>query len=37
MKEWCGAVQRMIDWIEEHPDRNKVLESLSEEIGYSPW
>ena len=37
MKEWIEAVQQMIDWIETHPDQNKVLENLSNEIGYSPW
>ena len=37
MKEWNEAVQRMIEWIETHPDQNRVLENLSDEIGYSPW
>ncbi len=37
MKEWNEAVQRMIEWIETHPEQNRVLESLSDEIGYSPW
>lgn len=37
MKEWIEAVQRMIDWIEENVDRNKILEELSKDIGYSPW
>ena len=36
MKEWTESVQRMIDWIEAHPDQNKVLENVSDEIGYSP-
>ena len=31
MKEWTESVQRMIDWIETHPDQNKVLENLSDE------
>ena len=37
MKEWIEVVQRMIDWIEEHVEQNKMLTSLSDEIGYSPW
>ncbi|MBO4281073.1 MAG: helix-turn-helix domain-containing protein, partial [Lachnospiraceae bacterium] len=37
MKEWVKVVQRMIDWIEEHTDQNRMLENLSAEIGYSPW
>lgn len=37
MKEWVKVVQRMIDWIEEHTEQNRMLESLSAEIGYSPW
>ena len=37
MKEWTETVQRMIDWIEDHPEQNRILENLSDEIGYSPW
>lgn len=37
MKEWNEAVQRMIEWVEAHPEENRMLESLSDEIGYSPW
>ncbi|MBO4323794.1 MAG: helix-turn-helix transcriptional regulator [Lachnospiraceae bacterium] len=37
MKEWIKVVQRMIDWIEEHAEQNRMLEALSAEIGYSPW
>jgi len=37
MKEWAEVVQQMIEWMELHPDRNRILEDLSDEIGYSPW
>ena len=34
MKEWTESVQRMIDWIETHPDQNKVLENRGRDQGY---
>ncbi len=37
MKEWNEVVQRMIEWIEAHTDQSSMLESLSDEMGYSPW
>ena len=37
MKEWSETVQRMIEWIESNAERPRILETLSSEIGYSPW
>lgn len=37
MQDWNEVVQHMIEWIEDHLDENPILESLSEEVGYSPW
>lgn len=37
MKEWSEIVQRMIEWIESNAERPRILETLSSEIGYSPW
>ena len=37
MKEWSEVVQQMIEWIESHPDCGRVLDGLSDEMGYSPW
>ena len=37
MNEYTKAVQCMIDWIENHIDEKKVLEKMSNDIGYSPW
>ena len=37
MKEWIEVAQNMIEWIETHPDCGRVLDGLSDEMGYSPW
>ena len=37
MKEWIEVAQQMIEWIETHPDCGRVLNGLSDEMGYSPW
>lgn len=35
--EWNEAIQRMIDWIEEHVTENPSLLDMSKQIGYSPY
>ena len=37
MKERIYAVQKMIDWIDNHVVDNPSLSEISKEIGYSPW
>lgn len=37
MNEYANVVQCMIDWIEDHIDEKKILEKMSDDIGYSPW
>ena len=37
MKEWIEVAQNMIEWIETHPACGRVLDGLSDEMGYSPW
>ena len=37
MYEWNEAVQRMIDWLEQHIAENPTLIEMSEQIGYSPY
>lgn len=37
MKEWTEVVQRMIEWIEEHVEQNKILQDISKDMGYSTW
>ena len=37
MYEWNEAIQRMIDWIEEHLTENPSLKEMSAQIGYSPF
>lgn len=36
MYEWNEAVQKMIDWVEEHLSEEPTLLQMSREIGYSP-
>lgn len=37
MQEWTEVVQNMIEWVETHVDQGKILEELSQDMGYSPW
>lgn len=37
MYEWNEAVQKMIDWLEEHLTENPTLLTMSKQIGYSPY
>ena len=37
MYEWNEAIQKMIDWIEEHITENPSLLEMSGQIGYSPY
>lgn len=37
MYEWNEAVQKMIDWIEEHICDEPTLTQISKQIGYSPY
>ena len=37
MYEWNAAIQKMIDWIEEHITENPSLLEMSKQIGYSPY
>lgn len=37
MHEWIYAIQRMIDWIDEHACENPSLAEISKQIGYSPY
>lgn len=36
MYEWIYAVQRLIDWIDEHVIDNPTLAEISKQVGYSP-
>ena len=35
--EWNEAIQKMIEWIEEHLEENPSLLLMSQQIGYSPY
>ena len=37
MYEWNAAIQKMIDWIEEHLTDDPSLLKMSKQIGYSPY
>ena len=37
MDEWILAVQKLIDWIDEHAAENPSLSDISKQVGYSPW
>lgn len=37
MSEWIFAVQRLVDYIDDHAVENPSLSEISKEIGYSPW
>ncbi|MED9905382.1 MAG: AraC family transcriptional regulator [Lachnospiraceae bacterium] len=37
MKDWSEAVQQMLNWLEDNPDKNNTLMCISKEVGYSPW
>lgn len=37
MYEWIYAVQKMIDWIDDHAINNPSLTEISKTVGYSPW
>lgn len=37
MKEWIEVVQNMLDWIESHLSEGRMLNGLSDEMGYSPY
>lgn len=37
MYEWNEAIQKMIDWMEEHVAENPTLLEMSKQIGYSPY
>lgn len=36
MYEWYAAIQKMLDWIEQHLTENPSLLEMSKQIGYSP-
>ncbi len=37
MYEWVYAVQKLIDWIDDHVVENPSLSEISRQVGYSPW
>jgi len=37
MDEWVYAVQKLIDWIDDHVVENPSLSEISRQVGYSPW
>lgn len=37
MHEWLYAVQKLIDWIDDHVCENPSLDEISRQIGYSPY
>ncbi|MEF2967809.1 AraC family transcriptional regulator [Paenibacillus sp. M1] len=37
MYEWNEMVQRMIDWVDEHPEVSPSLLEMAEQLGYSPY
>lgn len=37
MYEWIYAVQKLINWIEDHVVENPSLSEISKQVGYSPW
>lgn len=37
MYEWIYAVQKLIDWIDDHVVENPSLSEISKQVGYSPW
>lgn len=37
MDEWVYAVQKLINWIDDHVIENPSLSEISRQVGYSPW
>ena len=37
MNEWIYAVQKLLDWIDDHVIENPSLTEISKQVGYSPW
>jgi len=35
--EWICAVQKLLDWIDDHVKENPSLGKIAEQVGYSPW
>jgi AraC-like DNA-binding protein len=37
MNEWIYAIQKLLDWIDDHVIENPSLTEISRQVGYSPW
>lgn len=37
MYEWIYAVQKLINWVDDHVIENPSLSEISDQVGYSPW